>query len=104
MLQLDTTTNSSADVVEAALFVSPTAASTDATIANLGPATAKQNNKVAPASSADVQTAASRLGFAVPEAHEDDYLQLLQATDRAAAALMDEPGESASVSIGCDNL
>lgn len=96
MLQLNSTANSPADVAEAALLVPPTlslAASNGAAIAGYTPATTEQKDKASPASSADVQAAASRLGFAVPEAHKEDYLHLLQATDRAAAALLEEPGE-----------
>ncbi|KAF7313271.1 Amidase signature domain-containing protein [Mycena kentingensis (nom. inval.)] len=34
---------------------------------------------------------ASRLAFAIPEEHQDEYLELLQAIDRAAAAIMAHP-------------
>lgn len=39
-----------------------------------------------------VKATAARLGFEVPAGHEDDYLALLQGTDRAVAAIFAEPG------------
>ncbi|GJN87596.1 hypothetical protein Rhopal_000551-T1 [Rhodotorula paludigena] len=39
----------------------------------------------------DVLAAAARLGFTVPEGHEEDYLALLQGTDRAAQAILAQP-------------
>ncbi|BGP14771.1 hypothetical protein JCM10213_004291 [Rhodosporidiobolus nylandii] len=46
-------------------------------------------NKVA--TTQDVDAAAARLGFAVPDGHEVDYLALLRGTDKAVAAVMAEP-------------
>lgn len=88
MLHLDSTSNTEA----ALLSLAP--ASNGADTASFTPATAVHHDKSSSASPRDVQAAASRLGFAIPEAHAEDYLQLLQATDRAAAALLDEPGKS----------
>ncbi|GAA6014135.1 hypothetical protein JCM10207_006108 [Rhodosporidiobolus poonsookiae] len=39
----------------------------------------------------DVSAAAARLGFTVPEGHEDDYLTLLRGTDNAAKLILAQP-------------
>ncbi|KAK4700934.1 amidase, partial [Phenoliferia sp. Uapishka_3] len=44
-----------------------------------------------PATLLDVKSAAARLRFVVPEAHEEDYIQLLQNTDAAVAELFAIP-------------
>ncbi|ORY88409.1 amidase signature domain-containing protein [Leucosporidium creatinivorum] len=101
MLQLETTTNSPADVAEATLFPPKPSlvASTVADTPSATQANTVQTGEHFPASPSDVVAAAARLGFAIPDAHKDDYLQLLAATDRAAAALLDEPDHFTPVNL-----
>ncbi|GAA5917311.1 hypothetical protein JCM6882_008967 [Rhodosporidiobolus microsporus] len=39
----------------------------------------------------DAQAAATRLGFSVPDGHQEDYVTLLRATDNACALILAEP-------------
>ncbi|KAL8290383.1 hypothetical protein RQP46_002641 [Phenoliferia psychrophenolica] len=47
-----------------------------------------------PATPVDVQAAAARLQFTIPQGHEEDYLTLLQATEAAAETLLAIPGSN----------